>query len=71
MFPALLNALNRGVKIRIITNNYGTKTCEGLISSLDFLALAGVEIRFYTSTTFMHAKFLLRDGKVVSISSVK
>eukprot|EP00730_Choanoeca_flexa_P011949 TRINITY_DN2962_c0_g1_i1.p1 TRINITY_DN2962_c0_g1~~TRINITY_DN2962_c0_g1_i1.p1 ORF type:complete len:487 (+),score=104.84 TRINITY_DN2962_c0_g1_i1:86-1546(+) len=70
VFPALLNALNRGVKIRIITNNFEGSTCDGLIAPLDFLVLAGVQVKYYTTTTFMHAKFMVVDGKRVSISSV-
>jgi phosphatidylserine/phosphatidylglycerophosphate/cardiolipin synthase-like enzyme len=57
--------------VRLLTNNYEGATCPDLIQPLDFLVLAGVQVRFYTSTTFMHAKFMIVDGKVVSISSVK
>ena len=71
VFPALLNAINRGVTVRLLTNNYEGSTCSGLIQPLDFLVLAGVQVRYYTSTTFMHAKFMIVDGKVVAISSVK
>ena len=70
VFPALLNAVHRKVTVRIITNNFGQPTCDDMIAPLDFLALNGVQIRYYTSTTFMHAKFLKRDGKVASISSI-
>ena len=37
----------------------------------DFLSLAGVQVRYYQSTSFLHAKYIARDGgKVLSISSV-
>eukprot|EP00050_Salpingoeca_kvevrii_P005139 m.271757 g.271757 ORF g.271757 m.271757 type:complete len:489 (-) comp11084_c0_seq67:84-1550(-) len=70
VFPALLNALNRGVQVELITNNYNTPTCTGKIAPLDFLVLAGAKIYNYASTTFMHAKFLMRDNSSVSISSI-
>jgi phosphatidylserine/phosphatidylglycerophosphate/cardiolipin synthase-like enzyme len=71
VFGALLNALHRGVAVRIVTNNYNSPAQpSGTVSLLDFLALNGAKISFYTSTTFMHAKYMAIDGKVVSISSV-
>ncbi|EDQ92303.1 uncharacterized protein MONBRDRAFT_1366, partial [Monosiga brevicollis MX1] len=70
VFPALLNAVHRGVAVRIITNDYNVHTCEGVITPLDYLKLNGVDIRYYTSTTFMHSKVLVRDGVEVSIGSV-
>ena len=59
-----------GVAVRIITNGFGDVTCEGKIAPFDFLALNGVKIVIFTSTTFDHAKFMMRDGKAASISSV-
>ena len=72
VFPALLNAKHqRNVTIRILTNNYNQKTCEGKITPLDWLFLNGIEVRTYTSTTFMHAKYMMIDkGKKTSVSSV-
>eukprot|EP00042_Codosiga_hollandica_P048502 m.545520 g.545520 ORF g.545520 m.545520 type:complete len:459 (-) comp57673_c0_seq6:273-1649(-) len=70
MFAALLNALHSGVAVRILTNNYDTPDCEGSISPLSFLALNGAEVKYYTSTTFYHGKYMVVDGKVVDISSV-
>ena len=65
MFPAILNAVHqKKATVRILTNNYNDKTCEGDISPWDFLVLNGVDVRYYTSTTFMHAKYLAVDGKV-------
>ena len=74
VFPALLNAIHeRGVTIRILTNNY-TKTyraCADRVTPLDWLALNNVTIRHYTSTTFQHAKFITIDGGTkTAISSV-
>jgi phosphatidylserine/phosphatidylglycerophosphate/cardiolipin synthase-like enzyme len=71
VFAALLNALHRGVVVRIITNNYDEPAQpSGTVPLLDFLALNGANISYYVSTTFMHAKYMAVDGKVVSISSV-
>jgi phosphatidylserine/phosphatidylglycerophosphate/cardiolipin synthase-like enzyme len=71
VFTALLNALHRGVAVRIVTNNYNNPAQpSGTVPMLDFLVLNGANISYYTSTTFMHAKYMAIDGKVVSISSV-
>ena len=72
MFATLLNAKNqRKVKVRILTNNFRKTTCEGKIAPLDWLAINGIEVRTYTTTTFLHAKFMIIDkGKKTSISSV-
>jgi phosphatidylserine/phosphatidylglycerophosphate/cardiolipin synthase-like enzyme len=71
VFAALLNALHRGVAVRIVTNNYNNPAQpSGTVPMLDFLVLNGANISYYTSTTFMHAKYMAIDGKVVSISSV-
>eukprot|EP00698_Gefionella_okellyi_P024067 TRINITY_DN8400_c0_g1_i1.p1 TRINITY_DN8400_c0_g1~~TRINITY_DN8400_c0_g1_i1.p1 ORF type:complete len:444 (+),score=99.21 TRINITY_DN8400_c0_g1_i1:72-1403(+) len=70
IFPALINAKHRGVNIRILTNDYGTPTCEGMVAPLDYLVMNGIEVRFYASTTFMHAKYMNVDGKKTAISSV-
>lgn len=43
VFPALLNAMHeKKATVRILTNNYNTATCSGMIAPLDFLALNGV-----------------------------
>jgi phosphatidylserine/phosphatidylglycerophosphate/cardiolipin synthase-like enzyme len=70
VFAALLNAVHRGVQIRLLTNNYNTPTCKGKIAPMDWLAANGVQIRYYTSTTFTHSKYLSTDGTMTSISSV-
>ena len=71
VFPAILNAVHqRGVSVKILTNNYNTPTCRGNIAPLDYLALNGVEIVYYASTTFMHAKYLHVNGNKTSVSSV-
>ena len=72
MFPALLNAVHeRGVKIRIITNNFSTPTCPGSVSPLDWLVLNNIQVRYYTTTTFVHTKYIAIDkGAKTAISSV-
>jgi phosphatidylserine/phosphatidylglycerophosphate/cardiolipin synthase-like enzyme len=77
VFPALLNAMHqRNVSVRVLTNNYNTPTCAGMIAPLDFLALNGAEVRFYTTTTYLHNKYMATgvtgssSGRKVLISSV-
>ena len=43
LFNATLNALHRGVKVRLLTNNFGDKLCPNKINPLTFLHLAGHE----------------------------
>ena len=47
VFPALLNAVHRGVTVRIITNNYNDVVCEGEIDMLNFWALNGIQVKWY------------------------
>lgn len=72
VFAALLNAVHeRGVHVRILTNDYDTPTCKGKVTPLDWLCLNGIEVRTFTTVTFMHAKVMVIDkGKKTSISSV-
>jgi phosphatidylserine/phosphatidylglycerophosphate/cardiolipin synthase-like enzyme len=69
-FQALLNAVHRGVAIRILTNNFNNVVCSGKIDMANFFALNGIAISWYQSTTFVHAKFVVVDGELASISSV-
>ena len=39
----LLNALHKGIAVRILTNDYGTPDCSDMISPLPFLVLNGAE----------------------------
>lgn len=70
IFAVLLNALHKGVAVRILTNDYNTEDCSGKISALPFLALNGAQIRAYATTTFDHQKYMNVDGTRVSISSI-
>lgn len=73
VFFALLNAARRNVTVRVLTNKYDEEEvgCDGRVTMKDFLSLAGVQVRYYQSTSFLHAKYIARDGgKVLSISSV-
>jgi phosphatidylserine/phosphatidylglycerophosphate/cardiolipin synthase-like enzyme len=70
VFRALLNAIHRGVSVRLLTNDYDTPPCANQIDPLTFLQLAGGSVRFYTTTTFTHLKFMAVDGEAVSISSI-
>ena len=64
LFNATLNAIHRGVDVRIVTNNYGDRLCRNKTDLSTYLALAGASVAHYRSTTFMHAKFVLVDGSV-------
>ena len=76
VFFALLNAAKRNVTVRVLTNKYDDEEvgCDGRVTMKDFLSLANpekMEVRYYRSTSFMHAKYIARDGgKAMSISSV-
>eukprot|EP00162_Nutomonas_longa_P002615 comp13263_c0_seq1/m.18137 comp13263_c0_seq1/g.18137 ORF comp13263_c0_seq1/g.18137 comp13263_c0_seq1/m.18137 type:complete len:453 (+) comp13263_c0_seq1:44-1402(+) len=69
---AVLNAAHRGVKVRILTNDYGVTSLKGKIDPLQLLAMASpnIQLRYYTSTTFFHAKYMAADNTVASVSSV-
>lgn len=71
IFPALLNALHRGVKLTVLTNDYGTDDCPGTISPLPFLALNGAQVRYFTTVTFLHTKFIVVDKKKVAPSTYR
>lgn len=70
IFNALLNAAHKGIKIRVLTNDFDEVDCEGRISPLPFLALNGVEIVYFNTLTFMHVKYIAVDGVRASVSSV-
>eukprot|EP00762_Andalucia_godoyi_P006615 ANDGO_04980.mRNA.1 hypothetical protein DICPUDRAFT_96740 len=75
IFRALLNAVHRGVNVRILTNNYEQPACPGMIDPLTFLQLAGAKVRYFTTVTFIHLKFIATDNNGgsdarVSVSSV-
>ena len=71
LIRAVESALHaRGVKVRLLTNDYKTPTCVGKIAPLDWLVMNGVQVRYYTSTTFTHTKYISTDGKRTAISSV-
>ena len=61
----------------IITNNYGDVDCRnGNVTILAFLELNGADVRFFSTVTFAHAKFIAADlnstraAPRVAISSV-
>jgi phosphatidylserine/phosphatidylglycerophosphate/cardiolipin synthase-like enzyme len=74
VFQALVEAIvNREVSVKILTNDpdvYGNKQCPGTMSLLSYLVAIGAQIVLYTSTNFMHSKYLSIDGRTVAISSV-
>ena len=60
VFFALLNAARRNVTVRVLTNKYDEEEvgCDGRVTMKDFLSLAGVQVRYYQSTSFLHAKYI-------------
>ena len=63
--------LNPNVTARLLTNDFYIPTCSDHITPLDWLYLNGVEIKYYKTTTFQHAKFIIVDkGQKILISSV-
>jgi len=70
IFAAVLNAINQGIKVQILTNNYSQPYFPGLIDPLGFLTLAGADVRYFTTVTFIHSKYISVDGKKAAVSSV-
>ena len=60
----------KNVTVRLLTNDYGVPTNPGKISTLDFLALNGVQIKWYASTTYTHSKVFIVDRREASVSSL-
>jgi phosphatidylserine/phosphatidylglycerophosphate/cardiolipin synthase-like enzyme len=70
LFRDLLNAKARGVRVRVLTNKFdGVRECAGTVSVLTYMSRA-FEVRTYATTTFQHAKVLIADRNVTSVSSV-
>lgn len=70
VWQALLNALHRGVRVRIMINNYDTSgPSTGDIDPITFLSLNGADIRYFTTLTFLHTKYIANEN-AMSISSV-
>jgi len=52
-------ALHRGVHVRLMINDYGTDgPSTGDIDPITFLYLNGAEIRYFTTLTFLHTKYI-------------
>eukprot|EP00761_Pharyngomonas_kirbyi_P011665 gb/GECH01011691.1/.p1 GENE.gb/GECH01011691.1/~~gb/GECH01011691.1/.p1 ORF type:complete len:459 (+),score=67.15 gb/GECH01011691.1/:1-1377(+) len=70
VWQALLNAIHRGVKVRILTNDFNEPNCPGKTSPLTFLALAGAQVHNFATTTFLHTKYINADRKRAAVSSI-
>lgn len=72
LFKALIVAMKeRGVSVEILTNNFSVPTCKDSASLLDWLFVAGASIKYYGSTSFVHAKSIIADdGDQFLVSSV-
>jgi phosphatidylserine/phosphatidylglycerophosphate/cardiolipin synthase-like enzyme len=62
--------MGRGVRVRILSNLFPEPACSGKMTPLTFLFLAGADVRFYTSTTFTHSKYICADDSRAAISSI-
>lgn len=60
VWQALVNALHRGIRVRIMTNDYSNVSApgKGLIDPLTWLYLNGAQIRYFASLTFLHTKYI-------------
>ena len=57
--------------MRLVSNDYGTPDCPGTITMLQYLALNGADVRFFTTTTYVHAKYQSIDnGRKAAVSSI-
>jgi len=56
--------------VQILTNNYSQPYFPGFIDPLGFLSLAGADVRYFTTVTFIHSKYISVDGKKAAVSSV-
>ncbi|KAG2386367.1 hypothetical protein C9374_002813 [Naegleria lovaniensis] len=71
IFQALINQIvSKRVRVRIITNKYDDQLCDGKMDLLTYLKIAGADVRYYTTTTFLHAKYIAIDGCKAAISSI-
>lgn len=70
IWAAVLNANSRGVRVRILTNECFYTVDQGKVSTYGYLSLAGIQVRQFTTLSFVHAKFVAVDGDIVSISSI-
>jgi phosphatidylserine/phosphatidylglycerophosphate/cardiolipin synthase-like enzyme len=70
IWAALLNAAHRNITVRVLTNDYDTSDCPGVISPLPFLVLNGIDVRYYATTTYIHCKRISVDQKKAAVSSV-
>jgi len=70
-FRALLNAANRGVRVRLLTNAFDdVRECRDGVSMLTYFSqVPRIEVKTYATTTFQHAKVLVVDD-CVAVSSV-
>jgi phosphatidylserine/phosphatidylglycerophosphate/cardiolipin synthase-like enzyme len=70
IFAAVLNAINQGITVQILTNNYSQPYYPDFIDPLGFLSIAGADVRYFTTVTFIHSKYISVDGKKAAVSSV-
>eukprot|EP00300_Choanocystis_sp_HF-7_P025174 c26868_g1_i1.p2 GENE.c26868_g1_i1~~c26868_g1_i1.p2 ORF type:complete len:466 (+),score=104.12 c26868_g1_i1:210-1400(+) len=68
---ALLNAIHRGVAVRIIYANCDIPPVgKGLIVPLPFVQLTGGQVKYYKGTSYYHLKYMAADNSTAYVSSV-
>jgi len=70
VFQALHNALHRGIKVRILTNDFNDKLCEDSMDLLAYLQVAGATVSYFNQLSFTHSKYIAIDRKTVIVSSI-
>jgi len=70
VWQALVNAVHRGVKVRVLTNNYEDKVCHLMMTPLIYLQLAGAQVNYYRTTAFTHVKYVNADNLTSAVSSI-
>lgn len=70
VFGALLNAIHRGVKVRILINDFEEDLCPGRIDGIQYVAIAGASVRAFATVSFMHIKYIEIDQKKSTVCSI-
>lgn len=53
-----------------MTNNFEDIACANQVTNLDYLLLAGADVRYFKTVSFTHTKYMMIDGQIALVSSV-
>ncbi|KAL9643996.1 hypothetical protein ABK040_005464 [Willaertia magna] len=70
IFQALVNQLNKGITVRLLTNEPFMKLCANDMDNLTYLKIKGADVRLFTTVSFLHSKYIAVDGCKAAISSI-